>query len=141
MDKDDAITAKPLRKRFKKRGDKQRFANDLSISIQSVTNWLSRGVPSKELPRVANWCGLTVEQYLRESGVDVGPAPLPMTSRVEGPMYEHLLEYWERLPPKLQEAILHVLKLAATMDTGRRGADGDGEHPRRRKSDDIRLNQ
>jgi hypothetical protein len=136
MSDPEAIPAFPLEKRFKKRGDKSRFARELGVPIQNVTNWLRRGIPAKELHRVANWCGLTVEQYRREAGLDPSPHPLPMTSRVEGPMYENLLEYWVKLPKQLQEAILGVLKLASMIDVGgRRLGSNGGDHPRRRRTD------
>lgn len=60
----------------------------------------------------------------------------PAAVEILGPLFAELGLYWDKLPFHMQRALLEVVRLAASMDTGRRGLNGDGDHPRRRASDE-----
>lgn len=61
------ISPDPLFRRLGQ-GGAAAFAASLNVSEQRVSNWKRRGVPSRELPRIAREIGITVEDYLREAG-------------------------------------------------------------------------
>jgi len=70
--------AKPLFDRLG-RGGAADVADQLNVSEQVVSNWRRRGVPAKEVGRVAAVIGITYEQYMLEVG---GPAA-PKTQEAE----------------------------------------------------------
>lgn len=69
-DEEDApISAEPLRKRLAgKHGEGARFARRLNISHARLTNWLRRGIPERQLPKVCAALGISVRDYLKEAG-------------------------------------------------------------------------
>jgi phage repressor protein C with HTH and peptisase S24 domain len=69
-DEDVSIPAGPLRERLEgKRGDKAEFARRMTISPARLTNWLARGIPERQLPKVCATLGITVGTYRQEAGL------------------------------------------------------------------------
>lgn len=105
------IDAAPL---FLRLGDRPgavaKFARDMGISQQRVTNWRNRGLPAAELPSVAAALGITVEQYLKEAGRE------PQVLRQQTADYltddeRELLEAYRSATGRWKVAIKHMAKL------------------------------
>lgn len=91
------ISARPLIARLAERGIAQRkFALDHGYTAADITNWKARGVPRAELPKIANWCGLTVEAYIAEATGRPVQRPLEAAA---------LLDDYNALPDGLKEII------------------------------------
>lgn len=93
------ISALPLLRRLKDRAVSQtKFANENNYTPADITNWKARGVPLAELPKVAQWCQITVDAYLSEAG-------LPTASRPKSFEAATLLADYDALPDGLKEIV------------------------------------
>jgi hypothetical protein len=49
---------------------RKEVARRLGLANQAnVTNWLARGIPARQIPEVAQLCGLSSEEYLARAGM------------------------------------------------------------------------
>ena len=94
------VSAQPFLRRLKERGVNQsRFAIEHGYTPADITNWKARGVPRAELPKLARWCGLSVDSYLIEAGA---PQPAAQSRPLE---VAALLADYEALPDFLKGVI------------------------------------
>lgn len=110
-DKKPPIPAAPLFSRLgEKAGAAAKFARDLGISEQRLTNWKRRGIPPGSLPTVAAHIGVSVESYLQEAGV----APLAAHSPVADYLTEdekEMIVLYRAATGRWKVAIKHMAKL------------------------------
>jgi hypothetical protein len=93
------ISAGPLISRLASRGVAQsKFAVDHGYKPADITNWKARGVPRAELPKIAQWCGLTVEAYLAEASGNQTGVQRPLEAAA-------LLDDYNALPDGLKEIV------------------------------------
>lgn len=96
-------SAMPLQKRINDgKFTKSQLAAKLDVRPQHVTNWLSRGIPSRRIQDVAALCGLNSDDYLREAGIESKHAA-PKQQKLDSPA---LLQDFEVLPDGLRTHIL-----------------------------------
>lgn len=109
-DQGKRIPSGPLFARLAKPGQAAKFARDIGLSHQRLTNWRRRGVPAAELPSITAALGMTVEQYLTEAGRP------PTELRQSSSFYltddeRELLELYRRASGRWKVAIKHMAKL------------------------------
>lgn len=105
------ISSGPLFARLRKKpGAASKFARDLGISEQRLTNWKRRGLPPAALPGVAAALGLTVEAYLKEAGHDLHVARSPVADYLTDDERE-LLDLYRAATGRWRLAIKHMAAL------------------------------
>lgn len=77
------------------------LAAELEVTVQTITNWLSRGVSWKGLPLVAAYCKLSTDEYLYEAGL-LTKAPKGRNGTIAAAA---LVENFSALPDFLQAYI------------------------------------
>lgn len=113
MSRDDVskrISCHPLFARLTKPGAAARFARDMVVSHQRLTNWKRRGVPSAMLPEITATLGMTVEEYLHEAGRE------PLMARQTTSFYltddeRELVELYRAATGRWKVAIRHMAAL------------------------------
>lgn len=112
------ISSRPLFAHIERSGKKKAdFAKQLNTSGQKLNNWVKRGVPAAELPRVAKLLGITVDQYLKQAGHQVEllvaePGPPPDTVYVAVNREEQqLLDSYRRASRRWQLTLRLLAKL------------------------------
>lgn len=84
----ETIPALPLLDWLKSKGSRQaELARDMGWSDQRLTNWKRRGIPARELHKVAAAMGITSDEYRTRAGLDRPPRePIKSTSVQPGPI-------------------------------------------------------
>jgi hypothetical protein len=108
-------SAKPLAEYFqgKPRGAKAEAARAMGLPRQGIiTNWIARDhIPGDKLPIVANYLGITVDEYLHRAGAIRAPSSTqPPLSAVEPEWatLEELSEIWLLVPVDAQRYLLGI---------------------------------
>lgn len=113
--------AAPLKKHLgDQRGAKAALCEKLDISQAVLTNWLRRGVPRGRLPEVAEYMGISTDDYLEQAG--------ERKARKEGKVREDLSQTdtdlglladltkkWNSLPRGTKLAIAAIAKDVASV--------------------------
>lgn len=97
------IPFKPLLDKWLKTGKtKAGLAKALGMDQANITNWISRGIPSKELARVVKLVGMDSDSYL----VEVGWLEAPRMAKEPSAVYpvgqdhlEQIIKAWVHLEP------------------------------------------
>lgn len=111
-DNSKKISSAPL---FTRIGDSfgaaAKFALGSGISHQRLTNWKRRGIPSAELPAVAAALGISVEQYLKETGQTTPQVARQVTGSYLTDDERELLDLYRAATGRWKIAIKHMAKL------------------------------
>jgi|CXWL01.1.fsa_nt_gi hypothetical protein len=106
------ISSEPL---FTRIGDSfgaaAKFALGSGISHQRLTNWKRRGIPAAELPAVAAALGISVEQYLKETGQATSHVARQVTGSYLTDDERELLDLYRAATGRWKIAIKHMAKL------------------------------
>jgi hypothetical protein len=120
--------AKPLAAFFRSQpyGIKAQAARAMGLSSQAViTNWLERDrIPGNMLLVVANYLGMTIDQYLEAAGViprRADDADLPLPHANEMMTLEALGSLWTRIPGTIQRAFLAIAETVAGLSEDEAG--------------------
>lgn len=113
------VPAKPLFDWFKAdRSRRPAFVKATGYSDGRVTNWKERGLPRAEVGRVAQFMGLTYEQYLAAAGEKVSVAKQPAA-----PPYHQLSEEsleiaraFDQLQPQARDYIREQVFIYTVID-------------------------
>ncbi len=76
------------------------IAAHFGMDVQNVTNWCARGVPSKRMTEVAEFCGMTTDEYRFKAGL----------TKVKPPTHKHaVVDLSDGLPECLQNYLRHKI--------------------------------
>lgn len=129
MGENRRVSAEPLFKTFKERGDMASFAQRLNISLSRLMNWKKRGIPHAQVVAVAHAMNLasTDDYYKLARGNNVHkPKTIPLS---EG---EKLLALVETFLDTDTEGQFRILEAAKALGAHGRGASSKRRTARRR---------